>query len=47
MQALANMLVEKDGSFRFLRDAEGMRRVLEGPTSKLLIDALRLGSKKG
>jgi pSer/pThr/pTyr-binding forkhead associated (FHA) protein len=47
MQALANMLVEKDGSFRFLRAAEGIQRVLEGPTSKILIDALRLGSQKG
>ncbi|MHC4781249.1 MAG: FHA domain-containing protein [Planctomycetota bacterium] len=47
MHALANMLVEKDGSFRFLRDSMEIRRVLEGPTSKILIDALRLGSQKG
>ncbi|MHC5036333.1 MAG: FHA domain-containing protein [Planctomycetota bacterium] len=46
MQALAHMLVQKDGNFRFMRETEGINRVLEGPTSKLLIDALRLGTKK-
>ncbi len=46
MQALAHMLQEKEGSFRFLRDAEGMQKKLEGPTSKLLIEAVRLGSRR-
>jgi len=46
MQALAAMLMAKDGNFRFLRDKEGIRPVLEGPTSKILIEALRQGARR-
>jgi hypothetical protein len=45
MTALGKLLVTRDGSFRFLREAPGVRRTLEGPTSKILIEALRLGAR--
>jgi len=42
LRALAAMLGLRNGSFRFMRDFKDFHRTLHGPTSKILIDALRL-----
>ena len=44
LRALASMLSLRNGSFRFLRDFKDFHKTLHGPTSKILIEALKLGA---
>lgn len=46
MKALALLVSAKDGVFRFLRHTGEIRPVLQGPTSKLLIEALKLAARE-
>lgn len=46
MNALAQILAQKEGSFRFIRVTEGLEKTLEGPTSKLLIEAMRMATRR-
>jgi hypothetical protein len=46
LRSLAAMLKEREGSFRFRRGEQDITRVLRGPTSKVLVDALKLGSRE-
>lgn len=45
IKALAVMLHNREGSFRFLRGDTDIHRTLHGPTSKILIEAIKLGSR--
>jgi pSer/pThr/pTyr-binding forkhead associated (FHA) protein len=45
LRALAAMFNEREGSFRFRRGDADIQRTLHGPTSKILVDAMKLGSR--
>lgn len=46
LRALAGMLKEREGSFRFRRDDKDIQRTLHGPTSRILVDALKISNRE-